>query len=55
MRIYSTLFSPQPFEVKEFAVDNSKKYNIERIYVDGSGFLASVDEVSPFPGDDTLI
>lgn len=35
---------PQPFETKQIVIGSSQTYPVERIYVDGSGFLASVDE-----------
>ncbi|KAJ3574300.1 hypothetical protein NP233_g1860 [Leucocoprinus birnbaumii] len=35
---------PQPFETKEIVIGSSQAYPVERIYVDGSGFLSSIDE-----------
>ncbi|EKM82957.1 hypothetical protein AGABI1DRAFT_125434 [Agaricus bisporus var. burnettii JB137-S8] len=37
-------YFPQAFETKEIHVGNSESYSVERFYVDGPGFLASIDE-----------
>lgn len=39
------MYSPQPYTTTRIFVGSSQVYRVERIYVDGSGFLASVDEV----------